>query len=265
MSLTLGCMNRPYNRFPFERILDGIAAAGFTAYVHLQRQPDAWIDAKTPLDEAKRVHDAILKRGLTLVMLPSSIPVHQLTDDEALELGRGFVDRAAALSVPFLLDMGAHQPESYDRYFALMRRLAPYAADHGVTIAVKPHGGATTTGADCLRAIERVNHPAYRLCFDPGNLLYYANERPETHLADLAPFTVAMCVKDEVGGLRGDVNVTPGDGDVDFPAVFRGLYERGFRGPCVIECLALKNTPEEEDGEARRAYAFLSGIVSNLS
>jgi sugar phosphate isomerase/epimerase len=257
-------MNRPYNRFPFERTLEGIAAAGFTAYVHLQRQPGAWIDAMTPMEDVQRLAEAVRVRGLQMVMLPSHLPVHELDVEAALARGRALVDRAVALGVPYLLEMGSSRAEAYDRYVAVMRRLAPYAADRGVTLAVKPHGGLTTTGEDCLRLLERVGHPAYRLCFDPGNLLYYAQEDPLLHLAELAPFTVATCVKDEVGGLRGDVNVTPGDGDVDFPAVFRGLYERGFRGPCVVECLALKETVEEEDGEAQRAYAFLSRIVSAL-
>ena len=62
-----------------------------------------------------------------------------------------------------------------------MRRAAPYAQEKGVTIALKPHGGLSTTADDTLRAIETVNHPAYRLCFDPGNLLYYAGLRPEVN------------------------------------------------------------------------------------
>jgi sugar phosphate isomerase/epimerase len=156
------------------------------------------------------------------------------------------------------------KPENFDAYRSLMRRLAPYAQEHGVTIAVKPHGGITTTGDDCLRVLQAVDHPAYRFCFDPGNLLHYANERPETHLAELAPYAVAMCIKDETGGLRGSVNVTPGDGDVDFPAVFRILRDAGFQGPCIIETLAARDTPEAVDAEARRAHQFLTGVLAAL-
>src|SRR5437773_486910 len=82
------------------------------------------------------------------------------------------------------------------------------------------------------RAIGAVDHPSFRLCFDPGNLLYYAGERPEVALPKLAPLAVAMCIKDETGGNspQRSVDVTPGDGDVDFPAIFQILMEHGFTG-----------------------------------
>ena len=262
MNLPLGCMNRPYVKFPFERALEGIAGAGFQEYVLLQGQAPAVINAQTPPDEAQRLRGIIKAHGLRLTMLPSSIPLDG-GDDAAYATGSRLVDLAASVEVPFLLEMGA-RPENFDRYLALMRRLAPYAQEHGVTIAVKPHGGITTTAEDCLRILQAVNHAAYRLCFDPGNLLYYANERPEARLADLAPYAVAMCIKDETGGLRGSVNVTPGDGDVDFPAVFRILRDHGFQGPCVIETLAAHDTAEAVDAEARRAHQFLTSVLAAL-
>ncbi|HEV7216758.1 MAG TPA: sugar phosphate isomerase/epimerase family protein [Chloroflexota bacterium] len=262
MNLPLGCMNRPYVKFPFERSLEGIAAAGFREYVLLQRQEQAVLNAQTAPEEAKRLQGIIEAHGLHLAMLPSSIPLDG-GEEAAYASGCRLVDLAAALSVPYLLEMGT-KPENFDAYRSLMRRLAPYAQEHGVTIAVKPHGGITTTGDDCLRVLQAVDHPAYRFCFDPGNLLHYANERPETHLAELAPYAVAMCIKDETGGLRGSVNVTPGDGDVDFPAVFRILRDAGFQGPCVIETLAARDTPEAVDAEARRAHQFLTGVLAAL-
>ena len=261
MDLPLCCMNRPYEPLPFERALQGIAAAGFREYVLLARPPIA-ITPDTPLEEARRLEGIIEQHGLHLAMLPSSLRLNG-DDAAAFATGQRLVELAAALHVPYLLEMGA-KPEVYDRYVALMRRLAPYAQEHGVTIAVKPHGGLTTTGEDCLRVLRAVDHPAYRLCFDPGNLLHYANERPEAHLPELAPYCVAMCVKDETGGLRGSVDVTPGDGDVDFRAVFRILRDHGFAGPCVVETLAKRPTPDEIDAEAKRAYAFLSEIIAGL-
>lgn len=256
-------MSRPYNQLPFERMLDGIAAAGFTEFVLMRRQPPAAIAAETPLEDASQIHETIAGHGLHIAMIPSSISL-QGTDDEADEKGRALVDRAAALGVPYLLEMGAHNPEHYPRYLALMRRLAPYAQERGVTIAVKPHGGITTTAEDCLATLRAVDHAAYQLCFDPGNLLHYANERPEARLVELAPYTVAMCVKDETGGLRGSVDVTPGDGDVDFPAVFRILRDHGFHGPCLVETLAARQTIEEVDAEAKRAHRFLREVLDAL-
>lgn len=262
MNVPLGCMNRPYVKFPFERALEGIAAAGFREFVLLQAQPSAVINAQTAPAEAASLRGVIEEHGLHLAMLPSSIPLDG-GEEAAYATGVALVDRATALEVPILLEMGA-RAENAGSYQALMRRLAPYAQEHGIAIAVKPHGGLTTTGEDCLRLLRAVDHPAYRLCFDPGNLLHYANERPELHLAELAPYCVAMCVKDETGGLRGPVDVTPGDGDVDFGQVFRILRDHGFQGPCVVETLARGDTADAVDAEARRAYQFLTDLLATL-
>jgi len=263
LKVPLGCMNRPYTRFDFEQALRGIAGAGFTEFVLLGQQRRLLISAAASTAEADEAHQFIQRHGLHLVMLPSSLSLKD-GDDAAYEAGTRLVDHASRLKVPYLLEMGVHQLDSYERYFALMRRLAPYAQERAVTIAVKPHGGVTTTAADCLATLRAVDHPAYRLCFDPGNLLYYANERPEARLAELAPYTVAMCVKDETGGLRGSVDVTPGDGDVDFPTVFRILRDHGFSGPCVVETLAARDTVEEVDNEAKRAYRYLNEVLAAL-
>jgi sugar phosphate isomerase/epimerase len=184
-------------------------------------------------------------------------------EDDAVDWVARLVDNAQRAGAPILLEMGS-RPEHAERYFAVMRRAGPYAEQHGVTIALKPHGGLSTTGDDCLRAVQAVDHPAYRLCFDPGNLLHYAGQRPEAELPKLAPYVVAMCVKDQTGGIRGPVNVTPGDGDVDFPVVFRILNDHGFSGkPAIVETLG-GATLDEVNHEARRAHTYLTQVLSAI-
>ena len=99
MDLPLGCMNRPYNKFPFERALQGIAAAGFSDYAHLQAQPDAALTPATPPEEAARLAATITRHGLRLTMLPSRLPLEE-GDEEAVQRGQHQIDRAAALRVP---------------------------------------------------------------------------------------------------------------------------------------------------------------------
>jgi sugar phosphate isomerase/epimerase len=265
MNVELGCMNRPWGQFTFDQALAGIAGAGFKYFGFLAQQRRMLIDASTsPQDVAAAVAE-VRRHGLEPRFIPSSISMEQ-SEDEAVAQVQHLVDNAVLAGVTILLEMGHSRPANWDKYFAVMRRAAPYAGERGVTIALKPHGGLSTTGDDCLRAIERVAHPAYRLCFDPGNLLYYAGQRPEVELPKLAPYVVAMCVKDETGGAgpQRSVNVTPGDGDVDFPAVFRILADHGFAGrPAIVETLA-GSTLEEVNREAKRAYDHLTQVVSAI-
>jgi sugar phosphate isomerase/epimerase len=263
MNVQLGAMNRPWTAFTFDEALSGIAGAGFKYFGFLAQQRRMLVGATTPPAEVDAAAARVRRHGLEPRFVPSSISMDQAEDDAVAQAQR-LVDNARRVGAPVLLEMGHSKAENYAKYFAVMRRAAPYAAAQGITIALKPHGGLSTTGDDCLRAVRAVDHPAYRLCFDPGNLLYYAGQRPEAELPRLAPYVVAMCVKDETGGAgpQRAVDVTPGDGDVDFPAVFKILADHGFAGrPAIVETLA-GTTLEEVNREAKRAHDYLTGVLA---
>ena len=262
MTIQLGCMNRPWGKFTFDDALGGIVAAGFANFGLLLMHQDAVVTGDTTPAQAAEVSARVRAHGLSVRMIPSNVPLDK-GHDVAIRYVRTMIGHASALDVRILLEMGSSHPERYDDYFAVMRAAAPIAADHGVTIALKPHGGLSTTSDDCLHAIERVDHPAYRLCFDPGNLLYYAGERPEPALTKLIKYVVATCLKDETGGSGPNraVDVTAGDGDVDFPTIIGTLKAHGFAGPAIVETLGL-GTLEAVNANALRAHGYLAGLIA---
>ena len=257
-------MPRPWNKLAGEEALAGIAAAGFKYYGVLGHRELEITGAKSA-EDADAVAAHIRQHGLEPRVVASSTPLTG-SEDEALAHIERLIDNAKRVGISVLIEMGTSKAELFEKYFAVMRRAAGYAQEQGVVIAMKPHGGLSTTSDDCVKAIKMVNHPGFRLCFDPGNLLYYAGERPETTLDKLAPLSVAMCIKDEMGGNgpNRSVNVTPGDGDVDFPAVFRGLKEHGFAGkPAIIETLG-GETLDEVNREAKRAHHYLTELLASV-
>lgn len=278
MDIPLGCFSRPWAAFEFEETLAGIAASGFSHFGFLglrHDQPPVKDDGSADA-EAEAASLAALKRhGLAPAILVSTVLLDAPREAGLARL-RGLVDQAVRFNVRVILEQGHSRPENYDRYFDLMGAAAPYAAEHGITFAVKPHGGITTTGADCLATVQRVDHPGYRLCYDPGNLLYYAGDDPVQALQILAPYVVAMCIKDEVGGQGGTVTVSPGDGDVDFPAIFRILNDHGYSGPGIVETLGAggsrasgdagegQDTVAEVNREAVRAYKYLQSVLGSV-
>jgi sugar phosphate isomerase/epimerase len=264
MDVQLGCMPRPWNKFSHDDALAGIAAAGFKNYAFLGHK-EATVSSETSPEDAQQLAARVRAAGLEPRMIYSATRLDAPEDDVLARVKR-LIDNAQRTGATVLIEGGTGKPENFDTYFSIMRRAAPYAHECGVTIALKPHGGLSTTGDDTLKAIQAVNHPAYRLCFDPGNLLYYAGLRPEVELRKLAPYVVAMCVKDETGGNGPDrtVNVTPGDGDVDFPAVFKILNDHDFAAkPAIVETLG-GQTLEEVNQEAKRAYEYLTGVLANV-
>jgi sugar phosphate isomerase/epimerase len=257
-------MPRPWNKFTGEEALAGIAAAGFKYYGVLGHK-ELQIDGTTAPEAADAIAARMRQHGLEPRVVYSSTPLTGSEDDALAHIKR-LIDNARRTGISVLIEGGTGKPDLFEKYFAVMRRAAAYAQEQGVTIAMKPHGGLSTTSEDTIRAIQAVNHPGFRLCYDPGNLLYYAGERPEKALPQLAPLTVAMCIKDETGGNgpQRSVNVTPGDGDVDFPAVFKILNDHGFAGkPAIIETLG-GETLDEVNREAKRAYQYLTQVLAGV-
>ncbi|NML52993.1 TIM barrel protein [Streptomyces sp. R302] len=256
----IACTVRPWAQFPLRRALAGIRTAGFDAVALPVHGVTEVITPDSPAAHALEVGALIRDHGLRLVVLSHAADLDR-DDERALATLRRQIDHCARLEVPTLVDMGCPEPVHGDRYLRLMAAAAPYAAAHGVTIAVKPHGGLTRSAADTLAVVERVGQDAFRACWDPGNLVHYGGEPPARGLAELAPYIAAVGVRDHpargrnravtTGGMPPAI--TPGDGIVDFTGLYRTLREHGFAGPSAVESVTRLGTVEELDSEADRA------------
>lgn len=254
----LACTVRPWAQFPFERALDAIAAAGYDAVALPVHGVTSVITSDTPAAQAREIGAAIDDYGLDLVVLSHAADLDR-SDDAALATLRGQLDHCARLGVRTLVDMGCPDLENGERYLRLMAAAAPCAAELGVTIAVKPHGGITRSAADTLSVVHRVGHEAFQICWDPGNLVHYGGEPPGRGLAEAAPYIGAVGVRDHPAGAiirpgRGmPPALTPGDGMVDFVELYRILRTHGFTGPSAVENVTKLGTVADLTAEADRA------------
>ena len=87
-----------------------------------------------------------------------------------------FIDNVALAGAKYILSCGTGNEEQYDAYFELMKQSADYAAERGVVLTLKPHGGISATSRELLQATERVDHPNFHIYYDPGNIHYYTGE-----------------------------------------------------------------------------------------
>jgi sugar phosphate isomerase/epimerase len=131
---------------------------------------------------------------------------------------------------------------------------------------MKPHGGICLTVQDLMDVHASIDHPAFGICYDPGNLIYYTKgaERPEPNIARIAPLVTTAIIKDCIvrDGVP-DVAITPGEGWVDFRAVLGGLVAGGFGGPLYLECVGGKELAEI-DANVRRAKGYIEDILAQL-
>ncbi len=237
----IGAFARPWTGFSWEEYLAGVAEAGYR-YMGFMRHKEAEILPGTPPEKIAQVKQSLARYGLTPTTELSlhhttRCPLH-LGAAEAVREACAHIDAMAAVGVRYYLSCGTPDESLYETIYTVLREAAAYGEEKGVMVTLKPHGGVGATCLDLVRVVETIDHPNFGIYFDPGNIIYYTGGDPLENLADVAPHVVGVCVKDEVGGKQGDVNIEPGTGDVDFEAVFATLREGGFTsGPVMVECL----------------------------
>ena len=259
----IGCYTRPWAEHDYRIALDAIAEAGYK-YVGLMttKSPNRLvISVDTTLEDAKEVGDECKIRHL---LIPSAyggdIPVG--TSIEAGIQGlRKLIDNCAAAGVGNLMMGGIGDEKLYDAYYGAIRACCDYAAEKGLGMSVKPHGGSNSSGPQCRKVIEKVGHKNFRLWYDPGNIFYYSDGKldPVDDAATVDGLVVGMSVKDY--RQPKVVDLTPGTGQVDFPKVMARLRQGGFTsGPLIVECLAPGDLPHLL-GQAKQAREFVEGLV----
>ncbi|MBN2449117.1 MAG: sugar phosphate isomerase/epimerase [Lentisphaeria bacterium] len=263
METIIGCTTRPYNTLPHEEAFARIAAAGYRHVAVFRGSDGMPVDAQTPPAAVAAVRAAAAAAGLVPSMLLGRTRL-DLGLDGAVDDYRRLIDNAAALGAIRLLDCGIGKPTLYEDYFTLMRRCAPDAEAAGVQITMKPHGGISLTVEDLLAGHAKVDHPAFGICFDPGNIVYYTlgERRPEPDAPRAVPVCNSFIIKDcAIREGKADVMVTAGDGLVDFPRVIGDFARGGFRGPYYVECVGGR-TPAAVDRDIAFTLGYVRGILA---
>lgn len=261
----IGIYTRPWDRYDYRVALDAIAEAGYSYAGLMTTQSDTRlvISQQTTPEQALEVAEECQQRNLKVPSVyGGGIPV-----SESLEAGiagmRRLIDNCDIVKAENLLMGGIGNEDLYEAYYKSIAETCDYAAEKGIGISVKPHGGLNATGPQCRKTVEEtVGHDNFRIWYDPGNIYFYSDGEldPVDDAATVDGLVVGMCVKDYIH--PRNVAVTPGDGMVDFAKVVARLKQGGFtQGALVIECLE----PGDEAhllAEAKRAREFVEALVA---
>ena len=258
----MGCYTRVFDQFEYPVALDAIAEAGFK-YVGLMTIKGAhgpMIKTTTPVEEVQSMRDQAQERGLKVLSIYGEFSVSESLDAGMRGL-KQLIDDAAVCECPNLLLGGTTDEKLYQPYYKTVARCCDYAAEKGVGLSIKPHGGQNSTGPQCRKAIEMVDNQDFRLWYDAGNVFYYSDGKldPVTDAATVDGLVVGMSVKDFLPPKEVLVNI--GEGKVDFPAVFARLKKGGFtHGPLIVECLA-HGPLDSVKAAATKARQFLENLT----
>jgi len=259
----IGCYTRPWADYDYRVALDAIAEAGFkyAGLMTTKSKGGLVISVDTSLEEARQVGRELKKRGLKVPSVyGGGIPV-----EKSLKAGidglKKLIDNCAACGATNLLMGGTGNQKLFKVYYKAIAECCDYAQEKGLGISIKPHGGLNATGPQCRKTIEMVGHRNFGIWYDPGNIYYYSDGKRDP--VDDAPtvdgLVVGMCIKDYKH--PKNVAITPGTGQVDFPAVFARLKKGGFtHGPLIIECLD-PGDAKQSIVQAKKTRLFLEELT----
>jgi L-ribulose-5-phosphate 3-epimerase len=230
-----------YHSYSLEEALAGIAGAGFKS-VELTSVP-GWTEhvLRDSTDEQLGyVKDLLAQNGLTAVSLAGhSDLVSKAGSAEfrkalkiANKLGIGMVTTSTGGHDASSAGSVAEQREAFLKNF---RPLADEAAELGIVICLETHGGLLATGAISTQLVADIGKANVGINYDPGNVIFYGDTRPETDILVAAPNVVHMHAKDQIGGAGVWNFPQTGTGEVDFAPIFAALDAVGFNGPVSVE------------------------------
>lgn len=259
----VGCFNRPWTKWTFDQTLKEIKAAGYKSTGLLSRtREEPFIGADASAEYLESLKTRIAASGLKANMgaLRSR---HNVPLEDSIRDVRKQIDHAHFLSLKYIMSFGADKPEEFAHYYKVMNAASAYAAEKGIRMVMKPHGGISGSSAEILNVIKEVNHSNFSIWYDAGNIIHYTGKDPVTEIDPIAKHITGFCAKD-CGEIKGDVMIQFGTGKVDFPAVFKKLKQGGFNGPVMVECCKIGQTPEETTANARANREYLEKVMAEV-
>lgn len=147
---------------------------------------------------------------------------------------------STVLLVPGVVTPATSYRDAYTRSQAAIRTLIPLAEELNVTLALEEVWNKfLLSPLEFARYIDEYNSPRVRAYFDVGNVVLYGY--PQDWIRTLGHRIVKLHIKDFtfVRGQNGGDSVarwvSPGDGDIDWTAVYQSLKEIGYAGSATLE------------------------------
>jgi sugar phosphate isomerase/epimerase len=241
----------------------GVAITPDVPHLDLLRTDEReWEKTRALLDALKL--KAVVETGARYVLDPrrKHWPNLCTPDEAAAERRLDWYRRACRLSKALgavgvsIWSGPAEDPGAFDR---LLRRL-PRVLDaaEGARICFEPEPGMLI---DSLGAYRRLRAALKRddlwTTIDTGHLLATEPGAPESHLAEFAASLINVQVDDARRGVHE--HLAPGQGEIDFAAIFRELRRLNYAGPLALE---LSRDSHRGAEAAAAAYAALAPLLA---
>lgn len=154
------------------------------------------------------------------------------------------------IDTPVLSGKPRFTNEEWDRLTDGLNRLGALALTRGLRLCYHHHmGTGCQTMEEVDRLLENTDPEKVWLLYDTGHFAFssedpvaavrrYVDRIGHVHLKDIRPEVFRTVQKEDMSFLdavRAGVFTVPGDGSIDFPAVFKVLEDADYRGWIVVE------------------------------
>jgi sugar phosphate isomerase/epimerase len=280
---TLAFSTNAYTRFELPEAIRRIAGHGYDGVELLADTPHAFLPEFDD-DDREAVQRALDETGISVSNVnantargyyddapPSSFfdPTLITADEEdrrwRIDYTKSAIDLAAAVGSPAVCvatgrPLPGTMPEEAREYLHdSLAEITAYAESAGVRVGIEfePELLVECT-EEVLTLIDEVGSDALGVNFDAGHAAVYG-EDPAESIRQCAGHITGLHLEDIVGGRRGKhYHRIPGEGDIDFGAIFDALDDIGYDGFATLELYTYPDAPDEA---AERSYAALEGYA----
>jgi sugar phosphate isomerase/epimerase len=214
-------------------------------------------------EEAKELKQIVSDNGLVFL----STEVASLEEERLMKA----FEAGAEIGIP-IINVGpggkSDVEEDFQRQTDAIAHMAEKAAQFGITLCCKAHvGGAIYNTPTTLRAMQKIQQPAFGVDMDPSHI-YRANENPEEALAPVISRTKHIHIRDCKG--RGPNPGTPpmqacGRGDINLYAYCKVMVDAGYDGPVCLEVIGANKMPLVQVAViAAESYGYLNACLKLL-
>ncbi|GAA0237331.1 sugar phosphate isomerase/epimerase family protein [Haladaptatus pallidirubidus] len=273
-----------YTRFELPEAVRHIADHGYKGVELLADTPHAFLPEFDDGDQ-KKLKAVLDETGLAVSNInantargyyddaPASSffdPTIITADDEnrawRIEYTKSAIDLAVEVDAPSVCiatgrPLPGNPPEQAKKYLLdSLHEILNYAETREVTVGIEFEPELLVECTDeVLMLIEEIGHDSLGVNLDIGHAAVYG-ENPVESIHKCAGYITGVHLEDIVGGHRGKhYHRIPGEGDLDFKAIFAALNDINYTGFATLE---LYTYPDAPDKAAEKAYEELKPNVS---
>ena len=279
--MQLAFSTNAYLKFSFAEAVRRLAAIGYAGVEIMADVPHAWPaclleEQKQGIREALKEHGLAISNVNAFMMNAISDPRQKYWHPSWIEPDRHYrqvrIDHtkraltlAQELGAPCIttepggpVEKGASWSAALKLFVEMLKPVAEHAEKEGVLLLIEPEPDLLVETADqFLELMQHLNSHAVGLNFDVGHF-YCVGDDPAPTVRRLAPYIRHFHLED-IAATRVHHHLIPGEGAIDFAAVFQAIRGIGYNGWVTIELYPYVDDP---DAAARLAFERVNAILA---